>query len=101
MTAMEGRVMRVRLRVGNLGFDVPERMVHAAFGRFGIVQQVELVTDPASGRSLGFALVTMGDEASARSAIAWMDGAVIGERVVRVEELDSDEVWKDVPRRVR
>jgi RNA recognition motif-containing protein len=93
--------MRVRLRVGNLGFDVPEYVIHAAFARFGIVNDVDVVTDPESGRSRGFAFVTMADEASARSAVAWMDGAAIGDRMVRVEELEPDEAVKDARPRGR
>jgi len=77
----------VRLRVGNLAFEIREAGIRAAFTRFGIVNAVQLVTDARSGNSLGVAFVTMGDEASARSALAWMDGALIGDRIVSVEEI--------------
>ena len=57
--------MTKRLYVGNLPEEVTESELTAMFAQAGAVNAVRIVTNPATGRSKGFAFVEMeqGDEA--------------------------------------
>ena len=60
--------MNTKLFVGNLGFDVTENELQDLFGSFGPVTEVNLITDRATGRSRGFAFVTMATPEGAQAA---------------------------------
>ena len=51
--------MNNKLFVGNLAFDVTENDLQDLFTQHGSVVEVNLVLDRATGRSRGFAFVTM------------------------------------------
>ncbi|MEM7588295.1 MAG: RNA-binding protein [Acidobacteriota bacterium] len=58
--------MSKRIYVGNLPFSASEEDVRAAFGEYGEVVNVSLITDRDTGRPRGFGFVEMasgGDEA--------------------------------------
>ena len=65
--------MNTRLYVGNLSFNTTADGVRAAFQEFGTVSDVHLVSDRETGRSRGFAFVTMGTPEEAAKAIQGMD----------------------------
>jgi len=73
-----------RLYVGNLSFDTQEEDVQQAFAACGEVTEVKLVLDRETGRSRGFAFVSMGSDALAQKAIAELDGQMLGGRALRV-----------------
>ena len=81
--------MGTRLYVGNLSFDTGEDTVRDAFAAFGTVVEAKVVTDRDTGRSRGFAFVTMGSEDEARKAIAGMDGKSLAGRSLRVNEAEE------------
>jgi RNA recognition motif-containing protein len=81
--------MGTRLYVGNLSFHTGESAVQAAFAAFGTVVEAKVVTDRDTGRSRGFAFVTMGSEDEARRAIAGMDGKDLEGRALRVNEAEE------------
>jgi RNA recognition motif-containing protein len=81
--------MSNRLYVGNLSFNTDENALQAAFARFGEVSEVKVVMDRETGRSRGFAFVTMGDANAARSAISQMDGSMVDGRALRVNEAEE------------
>jgi hypothetical protein len=56
-------IMGTRLYVGNLSFNATADSVREAFTQFGTVEDAHVVTDRETGRSRGFAFVTMGDKA--------------------------------------
>ena len=81
--------MGSRLYVGNLSFDATSETVREAFAPFGEVSDVHVVTDRESGRSRGFAFVTMGSSNEAAKAIAEMNGKMLDGRALRVNEAED------------
>ena len=75
-----------RLYVGNLSFHATPDSVRAAFAAFGEVSDVHIASDRETGKSRGFAFVTMGTDAEAQKAIAEMNGAMLDGRPLRVNE---------------
>jgi RNA recognition motif-containing protein len=81
--------MNTRLYVGNLSFNTTADGVRTAFQEFGTVSDVHLVTDRETGRSRGFAFVTMGTTEEAAKAIEGMDGRTLDGRPLRVNEAEA------------
>ena len=81
--------MNTRLYVGNLSFNTTADGVRTAFQGFGTVSDVHLVTDRETGRSRGFAFVTMGTPEEAAKAIEGMDGKTLDGRPLRVNEAEQ------------
>jgi RNA recognition motif-containing protein len=54
------------------------------FSIHGTVNAVTLVTDKVSGQPKGYGFITMNDDASAKRAIAALNGTTIGGRTVSV-----------------
>jgi hypothetical protein len=78
--------MGTKLYVGNLSFDTTEAEIRVAFEEHGEVKEVRLVLDRDTGRSRGFAFVTMSDSDGAQRAMEQMNGASLGGRPLRVNE---------------
>ncbi len=76
--------MSTKLFVGNLSFNTTENDLHDAFAAHGTVAEVNLMTDRMSGRSRGFAFVTMGSPEEAQAAIEAMHGASLDNRALTV-----------------
>src|SRR6476469_8070271 len=83
------KLMNTRLYVGNLSFNTTADGVRTAFQQFGTVSDVHLVTDRETGRSRGFAFVTMGTAEEAAKAIEGMDGKTLDGRPLRVNEAEQ------------
>jgi len=81
--------MNTRLYVGNLSFNTTADGVRTAFQQFGTVSDVHLVSDRETGRSRGFAFVTMGTAEEAAKAIQGMDGQTLDGRPLRVNEAEQ------------
>src|SRR5215203_2896612 len=81
--------MNTRLYVGNLSFHTTADGVRTAFQEFGTVSDVHLVSDRETGRSRGFAFVTMGTPEEAAKAIEGMDGRTLDGRPLRVNEAEQ------------
>jgi len=78
--------MNTKLFVGNLSFDVTENDLQDLFVGFGPVNEVNLMTDRSTGRSRGFAFVTMATPEGAQAAIAGMAGKDCKGRALTVNE---------------
>ena len=76
--------MSTKLFVGNLSFNTTENEIHEAFSAYGTVVEANLMMDRMSGRSRGFAFVTMSTPEEAQKAIEAMNGANLGERALTV-----------------
>jgi len=76
--------MSTKLFVGNLSFKTTENDLQEAFGAHGTVVEANLMMDRMTGRSRGFAFVTMSTPEEAQKAIAAMNGATVGERQLTV-----------------
>jgi cold-inducible RNA-binding protein len=81
--------MSNRLYVGNLSFHTSEQALQDAFSRFGEVIEARIVMDRETGRSRGFAFVSMADAEGARKAIAQLDGSMVDGRALRVNEAEE------------
>jgi RNA recognition motif-containing protein len=81
--------MSMRLYVGNMSFRTTEEDLQRAFEACGSVQEVKIIMDRETGRSRGFAFVTMGSPADGRKAIADLDGRDLDGRALRVNEAEE------------
>ncbi|MCX6904288.1 MAG: RNA-binding protein [Verrucomicrobia bacterium] len=76
--------MNTKLYVGNLSFNTTENDLQDAFAAHGTVVSVDLMQDRSTGRSRGFAFVTMETEPAAQAAIAALNGHELGGRALTV-----------------
>jgi len=76
--------MNTKLFVGNLSFNTTENDLQDAFAAHGTVIEANLMVDRASGRSRGFAFVTMSTPEEAQKAIEALNGASLGGRNLTV-----------------
>jgi len=76
----------MKLYVGNLTFDTTEADLRELFGQHGKPTEVGLVTDRESGRSRGFAFVTMGNAEEGNAAISALEGKDYQGRKLTVNE---------------
>jgi RNA recognition motif-containing protein len=81
--------MGSRLYVGNLSFNSDTESVRQAFSEVGEVTDVHVVMDRETGRSRGFAFVTMASDQLASEAISRLDGATLDGRALRVNEAEE------------
>ncbi len=78
--------MNTKLYVGNLPFDATENDLQDMFAAFGPVTEVNLIMDRATGRSRGFAFVSMATPEAAQAAITGLSGKDIKGRALTVNE---------------
>jgi cold-inducible RNA-binding protein len=78
--------MGTKLYVGNLPFNTTENELQELFSQAGAVQEVMLMQDKFTGKSRGFAFVTMGSEEEAQNAISKLNGQSIEGRSLTVNE---------------
>ena len=78
-----------RIYVGNLSFHTTVDMVREAFMPFGEVTDVHVMTDRDTGRSRGFAFVTMATAEHAAEAIGGTNGQMLDGRPLRVNEAEE------------
>ena len=76
--------MGTKLYVGNLSFNTTETDLQDLFAQAGAVQEVTLMQDKFTGKSRGFAFVTMGNEADAQKAISMFDNFALHQREMKV-----------------
>ncbi len=76
--------MSNKLFVGNLSFNTTENDLNDAFAAFGTVSETNLMMDRTTGRSRGFAFVTMGTPEEAQKAIEGMNGKSVDGRALTV-----------------
>jgi RNA recognition motif-containing protein len=78
--------MGTKLYVGNLSFNTTETELQDLFAQVGAVNEVTLMQDKFTGKSRGFAFVTMVNEADAQKAITEFNGKTIEGRPLTVNE---------------
>lgn len=76
----------MNIYVGNLPYGATEDELKTAFGAFGEVSSVNLITDKFTGQSKGFGFVEMADNASADKAIKGLNGTAMGGRNLKVNQ---------------
>src|SRR5207247_8113977 len=78
--------MGTKLYVGNLPFNTTENELQELFSQAGAVQEVTLMQDRFTGKSRGFAFVTMSSDEEAQNAISKLNGHSIEGRSLTVNE---------------
>ncbi len=73
-----------KLYVGNLPFATTAQDLEALFGEIGTVSVVEIIFDKFTGRSRGFAFVTMGNGEEAQKGVDKFHGHQIEGRALAV-----------------
>ena len=78
--------MATKLYVGNLPFNTTENELQELFSQAGTVQEVMLMQDKFTGKSRGFAFVTMGSDQDAQNAVSQINGKQLEGRALTVNE---------------
>ncbi len=78
--------MSTKLYVGNLSFDATEIDIQDLFAEAGSVQEAALMQDKFTGKSRGFAFVTMSTADEAQKAISLFHGKTLHGRPLTVNE---------------
>ena len=78
--------MTSKLYVGNLPYTTTAQELHDLFAPAGSVAAVDLVFDKFTGRSLGFAFVTMLTLEDTRRALGLLYGAALGGQILTIAE---------------
>ena len=78
--------MSSKLYVGNLAFETGETDLQDHFSQAGSVTDVTLVQDKFTGKSRGFAFVTMANADDAQKAIGLFHGQEFMNRTLTVNE---------------
>ena len=72
--------------VGNLGSSTSEEALRQLFATFGPVNGVSIMTDRETGEPRGFGFVEMASATDADKAIAALNGTLLDERALIVNE---------------
>lgn len=72
--------------VGNLSYQTTQEDLQAAFGAYGNVERVNIITDRDTGQPRGFAFVEMTEKRDAENAIAQLNGTELNGRALNVNE---------------
>jgi RNA recognition motif-containing protein len=75
-----------KLYVGNLSFNTTEIAIQDLFSQCGAVSEVMLMQDKFTGRSRGFAFVTMASDSDAQTAVEQLHGKDLDGRALTVNE---------------
>src|SRR5205814_8939185 len=78
--------MSTKLFVGNLSFNTTENALQDLVATHGPVTSVDLIMDKISGKSRGFAFVTMETKEGAQAAIQALNGKDLNGRDLTVNE---------------
>ena len=81
--------MSARIFVGNLPFTATEDQLHQLFAAYGPIDEVAIIRDRDSGQTKEYGFVQMADDAAAAAAIAGLNGTMLGDRALRVNEAQA------------
>jgi len=83
-SAVERKTMKIY--VGNLSYDVTNSDLEQAFGEFGKVASVNILTDKQTGQSKGFGFVEMPEVSEGQAAVKEMNGKEFMGRELKVDQ---------------
>ena len=81
--------MLTKLYVGNFSQQVTEQDLRGLFSRTGKVVSVDLIKDPQTGISKGFAFVEMLDQNEAGQALSQLDGYSLKQHALKVVAVEQ------------
>jgi RNA recognition motif-containing protein len=76
----------VRIYVGSLPYQVTDQDLYDLFGQIGEVVSATVIMDRGTGRSKGFGFVEMSNDQDAQKAIEQLNGSLVGNRNIVVNE---------------
>jgi RNA recognition motif-containing protein len=76
----------MNIYVGNLDFKVNEDDLQKVFEEYGAVSSAKIIVDKFTGRSKGYGFIEMDDDSEAGKAIKDLDGSVMENREIVVNE---------------
>ena len=76
--------MESKLYVGNLSYETTEEGLRELFAKAGTVVAVDMIKDRDTGRTKGFAFVTMNNQEEAENAIKLLNEKTLDGRAIRV-----------------
>ena len=77
-----------KLYVGNLSYDTTQDALHDLFAQYGDVSDCAIIMDRMTGRSRGFAFITMSKE-DAATACSELNGKELDSRELRINEAEQ------------
>ena len=77
--------------MGNLPYTATEEDVSGLFAAYGPVERVKIINDRETGRSKGFAFVTLGDQSQLNASIEALNGYDYQGRALRVNASEPKE----------
>jgi cold-inducible RNA-binding protein len=78
--------MAKKLYVGNLSYNATEAQIRELFAQVGEITEVNVITDRDTGKSKGFAFVSMSSDEAAQDAIRRFNGHQMDDRALTVNE---------------
>ena len=76
----------MKMYVGNLSFETTENDLQDLFQQHGTVNEVQLMMDRFTGKSRGFAFITMNDGGQANAAMSVLNGHELNGHQLKVNE---------------
>src|SRR5438046_9745368 len=76
----------MKLYFCNLAFETTENDLQDLFEQHGTVNEVHLMMDKMTGKSRGFAFITMNDDTQAKAAMSATKGKELNGRALNVNE---------------
>jgi RNA recognition motif-containing protein len=76
--------MEAKLYVGNLSYETTDQSLRELFMQAGNVVSVNLIKEPGTNRSKGFAFVEMTSQGEAQKAIGMFNGYTLNDRALNV-----------------
>ena len=76
----------MNIYVGNLSYGIKENDLKEIFEEYGETSSVRIIKDKMTGKSKGFGFVIMEDQADASKAIRELNGSVLENRKMVVNE---------------
>src|SRR5688572_15675044 len=70
-----------KIYVGNIAFTVTEDDLKEAFSKYGMVEDIKLVIDRATGRSRGFCFITFQKQFDAEASLQLNDTDIGGRKI--------------------
>ena len=77
--------MDTRIYVGNLNKSTTQDEINTLFAQAGTVTSVDLIKDKGTGKSKGFAFVTMPEQAEAEKAISMFNAYSMADNELKVK----------------